>query len=181
MQIQPIEFGSKKSQLVLTCSTCINNSLLDSWSFSWATLLKKAEIETKQMGLGIDNATIESVHKWTDIKYDDEKAIGWCNVFFNTESAITYYQTHFSHLKNIQLISLYFDKFEAQEIIAHFEPANPTQGTIGIVDMLQKRIDEDLNNEEKTIGYDLLGIELGGDFHTFHCKIRISYKLIWSL
>ena len=33
--------------------------------------------------------------------------------------------------------------------------------------MLSKQINE--TQEGKTIGYDLIGIELSGDFHTFYC------------
>ena len=40
---------------------------------------------------------------------------------------------------------------------------------IGLWDNLSRDVPEVTDESEKTIGYDLIGVELSGEFHTFHC------------
>lgn len=169
MQIQPIEFGSEINQRVLTCSTCINNSLFDSWSFSWATTLKR-ELKTVKQNYLIDEEAINSIRLWVDSNFDGEpKNVGWPNVFSTPQAAKAYQKTYFSHLRDIRLFALYFNESEAGALIEEFKPTFQNQGSIGLVDILQKHITEDRITNEQVVGYDLIGVEIGGDFHTFHC------------
>ncbi|NVO29758.1 hypothetical protein [Hymenobacter lapidiphilus] len=169
MQIQPIEFGSEKNQRVLTCSTCINNSLFDSWSFSWATTFKRDLKKVKQDYL-IDEEAINSIRLWVDSNFDGEpKNVGWPNVFSTIQAAKTYHKVYFSHLRDIKLFALYFNESEATALIEEFKPTFENQGLIGLVDTLQNRIVEDQSINQQIVGYDLIGVEIGGDFHTFHC------------
>jgi len=127
---RPIDFGSSKSAEVFTCSNCINDSLLDNWSYSWSNQ---------------NNQNIKDVyHK-------------------------LYKQTFFSHLDDLLIIGIYFDENESNELIANFKPSNESQGGIGLYENLSKKIIESESDNEKTIGFDLIGIELSGDFHTFYC------------
>ena len=42
-------------------------------------------------------------------------------------------------------------------------------GEIDLRLMLLKQIQEVENEDESLLGFDFVGIEIGGDFHTFHC------------
>lgn len=168
MRIQPISFGSLENNSVFTCSSCINNTLLDAWSYSWTSDNDKA-VGTAKNDFGLNNEAIKSIHEWADVKLDDEKSIGWCDVFFDAKTAKSYYTTYFSHLNNVKLFALYFDEKESQEIINEFSPTDSSQMLIGLVNSLQKKVSEDEMAGENTVGYDLIGIELGSSFHSFHC------------
>lgn len=167
IKLRPISFGSLENRSVFTCSSCINDTLLDDWSYSWTTDNNR-NISAIKKGFELNDAAIQSIRTWTDTSYD-EKLIGWGDVFFDADTASKYYTTSFSHLNGIKLFVLYFNEQEAQEIVTEFSPTKSTQGLIGLVDSLQKKINEDDKPGEVTIGYDLIGIELGGYFHSFHC------------
>ncbi len=173
IKIRPISFGSLENHSVFTCSSCINDTLLDDWSYSWTTDNNKG-ISTIKKDFELSDEAIESIREWTDVKYDDENLIGWGDVFFDADTAKNYYTTYFSHLNDIKLFALYFDAKEAQEIINEFSPTDSSQGLIGIADSLKRKINENSKVGENTIGYDLIGIELGGNFHTFHCHDLFS-------
>lgn len=184
IKIRPISFGSLENRSVFTCSSCINDTLLDDWSYSWTTDNNKGiSAIKKDFELSID--AIKSIREWTDVKYDNEKSIGWGDVFFDANTAKDYYTTYFSHLDDIKLFALYFDEKEAQEIINEFNPTDSSQGLIGLVDSLKRKISENDRAGETTIGYDLIGIELGGNFHSFHChdlssELATKFKLSFN-
>ena len=173
IKLRPISFGSLENRSVFTCSRCINDTLLDDWSYSWTTY-NNSGISAIKKNFELNDAAIQSIRIWTDTKYDDEKSIGWGDVFFDTGTASNYYTTYFSHLKGVKLFALYFNEQEAQEIVNEFSPTESTQGLIGLVDSLQEKIKEDDKAGEIIIGYDLIGIELGGYFHSFHCHDLVN-------
>lgn len=90
--------------------------------------------------------------------------------FDDIESTEEYRQTFFSHLEDIKTFAIYFDEKEASDILKEFSPKSDNEGEIGICHLLKLKIEEQATDErESLIGYDLIGIEFGGGFHTFHC------------
>jgi hypothetical protein len=61
------------------------------------------------------------------------------------------------------------------ELIGTFEPTKTNLGEIGISENLKQKIHE--NKNDVCLGFDLIGIEDGGDFHSFHCH-DMSKELI---
>jgi hypothetical protein len=159
---RPIDFGSLKAKTVFTCSSCINDHLLGNWSYSWVSD-NNANIKDIYNDYQIDGIKIVGLRSWVDGKFEADD-IKWGNVFSNIETAKLYKQTFFSHLKNISLIGIYFSDSEANELLEAFE-ANK----IGLYQNLVKRIPEEQSKNEQLIGFDLIGIEHSGDFHTFYC------------
>ena len=167
IKLRPINFGTKIGEQVYTCSDCINDNLIDMWSYSWATDNDKQVKEAKENFNLTDNDIIE-IRNWVDKKHNDN-IVGWANVFTELESAIEYKSTYFPHLEDIKIIALYFDENETKDILVEFKPQSETNGEIGLRLTLLKQIEETKNANEELLGYDLIGIELGGSFHTFHC------------
>lgn len=151
-----------KRNKIYTCSTCINDSLVDNWSYSWTTD-NNSQINSVLKDYDLELNKISEIRTWVDKEYEDEH-IGWQGLFLDLETAKRYKQTFFSHLDDILIMAIYFDESEATELLKEFET-----NKIGLYQNLKKRIPEDQFVNEKLIGFDLVGIEHSGDFHTFHC------------
>ena len=142
---------------IYTCSNCINNSLLGTWSFSWSNDGKNVSSEIKAK-FNIDNKQVTKIQNWVDQKFDEEK-IGWFNVFSDLDTLKEYKQNFFSDTKT-EILSIYFPETEKVDFLKAFIPPNKEVGEIGIYKNLKKNILE--NKDKETLGYDLIGIELGG-------------------
>lgn len=75
INLKPIEFGSQRSKTVLTCSNCINDSLLDHWAYSWTTR-NNAGIEVIKQEYQLREEDVISIRKWTGDPLNENK-IGW--------------------------------------------------------------------------------------------------------
>lgn len=167
LQLKPIEFGTKIGEQVYTCSECFNNHLLDIWAYSWTVDNDKQATEAKE-NFKLTDDNISVIRTWVDTKHNENK-VGWKDVFTDLESAIEYRRTFFSHLEDIKILALYFDQNETKAILDEFRPESEKMGEIGLRLTLLRQIEEFETNDEILIGYDFLGIEIAGSFHTFHC------------
>ena len=166
LRLKKFDYGRLKDKEVYTCSDCTNESLIKGWSFSWTTK-EKDELETVQRDFQIDKETVDNISVWADKKLKS-KTVGWINVFADLETIKEYKNKFFYHLTDAKIFSIYFPDSEASDIIDEFQPKG-SNGTLGIWDNLTKKIFETNDSKEITIGYDLIGIESSGDFHSFNC------------
>jgi hypothetical protein len=165
IKLQPKEFGVDSKNLIYTCSNCLNNNLVDAWSYSWTAENDKQAIEAKEI-FNLSDSQLISIRTWVDRKHNEDK-IGGLNVFTDIETVIEYKAEFFSHLSDIKIIALYFDEAERKDLLEEFKPKSETFGEIGLRLTLLKEIEE--TESEMFLGYDYIGIESSGDFHTFHC------------
>lgn len=163
--LRPKSNGEMKSDLIYTCSECINDPILDLWAYSWTNHNNK-HIEEIKLNYHLSDNQIVEIRNWVDSKHNDNK-IGWTNVFFELETALEYKNKFFSHLDDIKIFALYFDNNEKADILEDFKPQSGKMGEIGLRLALLKEIEE--QNNEEFIGFDYIGIEIDGSFHTFHC------------
>jgi hypothetical protein len=119
-------------------------------------------------GLELTDKKIKSLREWVDKAFDN-KRIGWPNLFRDIETLREYSDRFFPEISDKQVISIYFSMPECAELLAEFKPKKENFGTVGLYDGLQTMVPEDPLSGEKFIGFDLIGIESGCDFHTFHC------------
>lgn len=152
---------------VFTCSTCINDSFMESWSYSWTTANNEAIGEIKD-GFLLDDQNIQSIRAWVDRAFND-KRIGWPDLFYDLETVREYSQTFFSHTPDKRIFSIYFSEQETAALLSEFEPQKQGLGAIGLFEELQKKIPESLSTADTFIGFDIIGIEASGDFHSFWC------------
>lgn len=161
-----VDFGSIKNKKLFTCSTCINNTLIDTWAISWAGSIEH-QIKELREDFEISEERQNEIQNWVDKKFE-EKRIGWKQVFSDLETIKEYSDNFFSHIKEKEILQILFPESEREDFLTEFAPTKKELGTLGIYDNLIKKISEDQSDGE-FIGYDLIGVELGGNFHSFHC------------
>lgn len=164
-KLRPKTYGDENGNLIYTCSECINDNILDSWSYSWTTDNNKLIDEIKK-DYQLSDKQIDEIRTWVDHKFNENK-IEFLNVFTNPETAIEYKNFFSEKLNDVKVIALYFDTKERADMLEKFKPQFEKIGEIGLRLTLLKEIEEQDN--EYFIGYDYIGIENGGSFHTFHC------------
>ncbi|RRB07393.1 hypothetical protein [Larkinella rosea] len=165
LKIKPFDWSPIPE--VYTCSTCINDSLLNTWSYRWVNE-RVDHLNTAEELVGLNSANVTAIRHWTDKKLAVGE-IGYPNVFMDLNTAREYRQKFFPHLDSVKLLAMYFDEPAAEAIIQELKPKTATMGECGLDQMLSRKVPENEDNDETTIGYDLVGIEMGGSFHSFHC------------
>jgi hypothetical protein len=163
--LKPKSYGDEKGNIIYTCSECVNDHILDIWSYSWTTDNNK-QIDEIKRNYQFSDKEINDIRNWVDNKFNDNK-IGFLNVFTSLETALEYKNKFFAHINDIKIFALYFDTKERADILKEFKPQSEKNGEIGICLTLLKELEEQDN--EQLLGYDYIGIESGGSFHTFHC------------
>jgi hypothetical protein len=164
---KPITFGSQVSKIVYTCSNCINGNLLDHWSYSFTTN-NDGNIEHIKSAYGLTSEDVFSIRDWADAAVG-EKSVGWINLFKDIHTIREYRQKFFIHLPDTNIISIYFDESEADDLLEQFKPREQNFGELGLYENLIKKIPDVESKTETLIGFDIIGIELDGGFHSFHC------------
>jgi hypothetical protein len=165
IKLQPKKTEAEKASVIYTCSDCINDNLVDAWSYTWTVENDKQAREAKE-NFKLSDSEMNSVRVWVDNK-NLENNLGWKNVFTSLETVLEYKNNFFPHLSDIKIMALYFDQDGRRDILEEFKPKSKQMGEIGLRLTLLKATEESEN--EKFLGFDYIGIENGGSFHTFHC------------
>ncbi|NET34866.1 MAG: hypothetical protein F6K19_23055 [Cyanothece sp. SIO1E1] len=121
-----IDFGKLKGKTVKTCSSCINDPLLDSWSLSWSNS-SGYEFDQLKNEFNIDSEKLAKIRFWADQKFE-EKKIGWVEVFQDLETVTEYSNSFFSHLPEKEILKLVFSEEESNSFIELFKPQKSTDG-----------------------------------------------------
>ena len=166
LKLKPLDFGKFKGQKVLTGSRCLNESFFDAWSLSWTEDGKK-NLSVPKKEFNLTGSQVQAIQEWADEKFN-HKHLGWINTFNDLETVKEYQSKFFSHHRDFDIVAIYFPENSAKEFMAEFEPQTEQTGEIGILDCLKQKTPERLIDEE-FIGYDLIGMEFSGDYHSFHC------------
>ena len=169
--IKPREanYGSLNGKIISTCSSCINDTLYDSWAISWTEPIDH-QIETLRTELEISEERQNEIQKWADQRFEEER-IGWLEVFQDLETITEYSNSFFSHIEEKEIMKIVFQEDEADAFLKEFKPTHEKEGVAGMYQNLILKTENviDKSNEE-FLGYDLIGVEYGGaGFHTFHC------------
>lgn len=162
LQPKPIEFGSMKGKILWTASACLNETCLDAWSHSWAGQEEKFSICQKH---GWTFAQLAALEQWVDQQMKAEQ-IGWVDVFKNLETAQVYQMLFFEE-EELLCLGISFAASQQQALIQHCAPSSLEEGEIGLRQFLRQAIPE--NPAGKFLGYDLIGVEIDGSFHSLHC------------
>jgi hypothetical protein len=169
----PIAFGQDNAKIALTCSGCINTTVFDFWCISWTN----TKIDPKQKNqLGLTNEKIVEIQGWTDDKIN-KGLIQWGNAFPDLETAVTLKKLFFSDLDNIDIYSIYLSETDAALLIEDFRTESNNNVDYSLRHNLLKRITETQNPNEEFLGFDMIGVERDGGFHSFYCH-DITQELI---
>lgn len=165
---KPIDFGADKEKLTQTTSSCINDALVDTWAYSWSIQDKKM-LEQVKKDFQLDDNSIKQIQSWADKKFELGK-LQWVDNFPDLDTALEYKQTFFSHLSDVSIYSIYISAADREALIKEFAIEQDNQGDFGLQQNLLLKIQEKENDKEILIGYDLIGVEVGGTYHTFYCN-----------
>jgi hypothetical protein len=166
IKLKPVDYGTIKGSKIYTCSRCINDSFFDSWAISWAKTEKTELVEIKET-FDLTDKNIEEIQSWADKKLNEEK-LGWINTFSDFKTLTEYKKKFFPNDSDFEILSISFPESNLSEALEKIKPTDLNSGEIGIYSNLKNK-ELDLQKEE-FLGYDIIGIEISGDFHSFHCN-----------
>lgn len=167
IKTKPIGFGADKGKIVRTCSRCISLSVFDNWCLSW---MKDELNEKEKSELELTDGKIEEIQKWTDSRFTNTS-----NVFPDLKTAIEFKDLFFKSRNDIEIYSLNFSETDTDLLINEFEEGknikkfNYNNGDFGLRTNLLKKTNESTSDNEIFLGYDFIGIECDGSFHSFYC------------
>lgn len=164
-KLKPKSYEDDKGDFIYTCSECINEYILDSWSYSWTTDNNK-QIDKIKKNYQFTDQQIDEIRNRINNKFGDNK-IGFLNVLTDLETAIEYKDRFFAQLEDIIIFTLYFDTKACADILEEFQTQSEKMGDIGLRLTLLKEVKE--NENEVSIGFNYIGIEIDDSFHTFYC------------
>ncbi|MBW8359148.1 MAG: hypothetical protein K0M63_05010 [Weeksellaceae bacterium] len=165
IKIKPINFGTLRGKISHTCSSCINFSVFDSWTQSWVNQ-KLNDVQKSELKL--NDKKILEIQNWTDSKFQNlanlfpnlELAEEFKDLFLNNVSDIEIYSINFSEKDTNLLINDFDENYKASEY-------NFNNGDFILRKNLMKKTPE--NPKEKFLGYDLIGVDCDGSFHSIIC------------
>ncbi len=172
IKLKPLNYGVLKGKISHSCSSCINFSIFDSWFQSWT---KQDLDETQKKELNLSDEKIKDIQKWTESKYDN-----LANLFRNLQEAKEFKNLFLKSVPNLEIYSINFSEKDANLLIEEFaenvgtENYNYNKGDFVLRKNLLNSIPE--NQNEKFLGFDIIGIECDGSFHSFLCN-NASNKL----
>ncbi|MGD9588872.1 MAG: hypothetical protein AB7Q37_02600 [Pyrinomonadaceae bacterium] len=165
--LRPTSFGASPGRLINTASECLSENLIGHWAYPWDKPARK-DSAGAEAALNLEKSKVDAIREWVGAK-TTANSIGWQSVFLDVQTAIEYRERFFPDLDGVSLLGLYFSENESAEILNEFKPESKGSGEIGIYQMLLKQLPEVEGSRQKLLGFDLVGIEYGGDFHSFHC------------
>jgi hypothetical protein len=145
-----------------TVSRCICELYPDVWAFNWSS--RPSDDYPKILNL--DDKSFESLQTWADeLMTKDE--LGWPSVFLNIATARQFYSKYLNYLPDIKLLSIALPETYLAEYIEENKPETGLGG-LGVYQKLQQR--EFVSDDAIARGFEILGEEYGGQFHSFVCN-----------
>lgn len=158
-----VYFGETKPRVLYTCSHCFNKYLFDYWCLS-----NYEPDETDKFELGLTDEKIQAIKEWSGDKYD-LGLIKWGNTFSDLETAETFKNLFFSDLPDTYIYSIYLSETDTDSFLTDFYDNGFDKGNFALYYNLTEKIAEEINPNEELIGYDFIGVDIGGSFHSFYC------------
>lgn len=163
VQKKPLQWREQAIE-VLTPSACLNDVLPDPWCLSWTGQGPELHTELHQT-LGVDAALRQRIQRWGDRRF--ELDWGWPHLFFSLDSALNFREHFVPHLP-CECLGLFLPADWREVVLEDQSPQSPQTGKTGLCWMLEKSLPEPPGGE--FLGFDVLGLELGGGFHSMHCN-----------
>ncbi len=120
--------------------------------------------------LELTEEKIHEIHKWTDSRFNNGS-----NVFPDLRTAQGFKDNFFKSRNDIEIFGLYFPETDTDWLLEEFAEGKNTKefnynnGDFGLRNNLSKRTEERDDINEEFLGYDFIGVECDGSFHSFYC------------
>lgn len=151
--------------IVQSCSSCINTQVFDYWCWSPSN---DRLTENDKTDLGLDAGKIRAIQAWTVNKYKHGE-LRWGRVFSDLETVQVFNNLFFAYQDDLHIQAIYLSEQDTQSLITDFDHEEVNGGRFSIWHILRERIREVPDSDEELLGYDLIGMDIGGSFHSFHC------------
>lgn len=150
---------------LVTVSTCLVDAYPDSWALPWVET-SLVESRAIQDSLGLEDDEFALLREWVGQALDSGE-FGWPNVFFSAQIAREFQARFLRTLKGIRLVGLSLTKEVAEDFL-RTEAPQEGYGASGVWTMVARG--ESPRAIATQLGFDVLGAEFGGSFHTFSCN-----------
>lgn len=123
--------------------------------------------------MGLNEEIIKQIHIWADQRYNEGK-LGFGNVFAELEMSIDFKNQFYKGRNDIEIYGIEFSETETNNLIKDFAPGknhgfNFNNGQFSLRDNLLKKNDITDNTISDFLGFDFIGVECDGSFHSFYC------------
>ncbi|MGX9987611.1 hypothetical protein [Soonwooa purpurea] len=166
IKLKPIDFGILNGKISHTCSSCINFSIFDTWTQSW---VKQGLDENEKKELNLNDEKIEKIQKWTESKFDS-----LANLFTTFEDAKEFKNLFLKDICDLEIYSINFSETDANLLIKEFGEGIGTENynyNNGDFVLRKNLLNKFLENPNETfLGFDIIGVECDGSFHSFICN-----------
>ena len=168
---KPINYGADKYRLTRSCSSCINAMAFGHWC--WDPSSSQLSLDDKII-LGLDGEKIKQIQSWTH-EHHKNTELKWGGSLPDLTTATTFKNVFYSDNTDIDIYVIYFSEIDAGLFLKDFEPGNKTDeynfnnGNIAMRHYLMKMVPQKQDGTEEFLGYDLIGVEGDGAFHSFYC------------
>jgi hypothetical protein len=163
---RPAGLGDKTlPERLLTLSSCLTEFFPDAWAVEWASC-SQADRTAAALKLDLSQEAVpELVRFVTDALSDG--AIGWPCVWNSLDAARAAAHKFSLAPENFAMLELGVPDDAVEELLAALEPG-PGEASTGIYASLQRR--RPLRSGGTSMGWELLGVERAGDFHSWLCN-----------
>jgi len=151
---------------IITVSTCMAHVYPGWWALPGEhELLNEGTTRPTTLAdvpeeLKLTESGFEDLRSWVDRSLASSD-LGWPNVFLNLRAAREFKHRFMHAVPGVHLIGLVIATDDAEEFIPDYE-------TSGLGMIVPRRLPPD--DAGLFLGYDVLGVEYAGDFHTFSCN-----------
>jgi len=161
----PLRESSLLPTRLVTVSTCIVDSYPDSWALPWFTTPPEKLLEIRA-SLALDDRDFAALLAWV-ARAIDTGDFGWPNVFSSLRVSREFHALFLRAPERLRLVGLTAAKDVAEEFLIQEVPEREGAGS-GVWTALSRNAP--LAPGGTTLGFDVLGANYGGDFHTFSCN-----------
>ncbi|HEU4328417.1 MAG TPA: hypothetical protein VFS21_35090 [Roseiflexaceae bacterium] len=145
-------------------SSCICTQYPNLAFLSWSSDARECEAIRTKLGLSSDQYGELVAH--VDRLFD-EGIFGWPEVWTDVEAARVFRRHYLEHLEHIKLLGIATPAQYYQELLDGLK-STPPGGVVSLYANLQRQ--EGLPPEARVLGFEILGREAGGSFHSFVCN-----------
>jgi len=152
---------------IATVSTCIVESYPDSWALPWVETTPD-EVRQVLESLSLDESGFADLRSWVE-RAIEERALGWPNVFFTLAAAAEFKSRFLRALQGVRLLGLSIANDVAAEFVREQCPPEGHDGS-GVWTKISGSVRSTLHSSSRLLGFDVLGAEQDGSFHTIACN-----------
>lgn len=149
----------------VTISTCIVDSYPDWWALPWART-SEDELEKRRVSLDLDPSQFAALRAWVaDAVARGE--YGWPNVFLTLGSAREFHRRFLAGRTGQRVLGASVARDVAARFVRDEAPSGKNAAP-GVWSALSRERRAERGGQ--LLGFDIVGAEVGGSFHTFSCN-----------